>query len=227
MLPWEWDCSRPLRSAKKANTHSHGNGLLLQHGTFEHVLFPPRTGEIWSDSSFAGHHLPSLLIPLTINSSFMLCFERSAVIYSKLLTGEPDKHESSMNTGDLPFGQRSTSFFEHDHRFRSLANRSTAGVHTAWARPIRRQDYSSMCDTIYVCREDGNITYFDLTMGASGPEFRSYGSIGALQGFVGSAFASLDLGVSHYDMIITGGDMSCGSLSAVGGLVRVPSSLRD
>ena len=72
-----------------------------------------------------------------------------------------------------------------------------------------------MCDSIYVCREDGFIKCLEWKLGGSNPHVPTDYSIGTLQGFVGSAFASLDLGVSHYDMVITGGDMSTGSLSAV------------
>ena len=39
--------------------------------------------------------------------------------------------------------------------------------------------------------------------------------VGMLRGFVGTAFASLDLGVNQYDMLVAGGDMSVGGLSVV------------
>ena len=92
---------------------------------------------------------------------------------------------------------------------------SLVPVCTAWARPVRTKSYSSMHDDVYICREDGLLRFVEIDQ-TDQLLIKTTSPAGALRGFIGTAFASLDLSVnSSHDMLIAGGDMSEGGIYLV------------
>ena len=67
---------------------------------------------------------------------------------------------------------------------------------------------------LYICRQDGLVWYLELDDNDD-PLVRTTSHAGSLRGYIGTAFASLDIGVNTNDLLIAGGESSSGGLYMV------------
>ncbi|KAI9760408.1 MAG: hypothetical protein M4579_001704 [Chaenotheca gracillima] len=144
--------------------------------------------------------LPSLLIPLTFLNAFVLVYKNKlrALTYgnvSSTNTQERTVDKSKVQAiSQSPFG----------------SNKHDSPLWTSWARPLRSKSYKAEHDDIYLCNQKGSVQVVshdrgsDLILDLSCPAAEINGS-------VSTAFASLNLGMDQYDMVIFGGDTSSGA----------------
>ncbi|KAI9375703.1 mono-functional DNA-alkylating methyl methanesulfonate N-term-domain-containing protein [Aspergillus egyptiacus] len=133
--------------------------------------------------------LPTMIIPLTKASSFMLVTPTSMSIYKNKLdfAGQPNKYPIP-----LP---------DHEQQRSPLWNR--------WARPLRNWLHNQKHDDIYLCREDGRINY--LGIGNEG-EIENQAQLGHLLCDVDAAFDILDIGYEGGDLLLAAGSTGDGGL---------------
>ncbi|KAL3461485.1 mono-functional DNA-alkylating methyl methanesulfonate N-term-domain-containing protein [Aspergillus heterothallicus] len=159
---YEWDARQPLRQA---------------HPRITKKELP------------AEDRLPTMLIPLTKASAFMLVTTTSMTVYKNKLDSrtDPMKYPLTM-PGCEP--QRSPLW-------------------TRWARPLRYRVYNQKHDDIYLCREDGAVCYLDI-----GPEGQvdSQAQLGHLLCDVDAAFDILDIGYEGSDLLLAAGNTGDGGL---------------
>ncbi|TDZ16631.1 hypothetical protein Cob_v010547 [Colletotrichum orbiculare MAFF 240422] len=97
------------------------------------------------------HHMPLLVIPLTVRSSFLVVSENAFGICKDPLQGPPDiENHYPFDPNDHP-----TTRFHHG---------AGPPLWTAWDRPVRRRGYYDTNDHIYLAREDGVIVYFEFNV---------------------------------------------------------------
>ncbi|KAF7719921.1 Uncharacterized protein PECH_005778 [Penicillium ucsense] len=132
--------------------------------------------------------LPTMIVPLTKESSFLVVTSKSMVVYPSDST-HPRPMKYPLIAPDIEFKETS--------------------LWTQWARPARNWLYSRKTDGIYMCREDGWI-YF-LEFGNEGG-LESQTSLGQLHCDVDSAFDVLDVGHEGGDFILAAGSMGDGGL---------------
>ncbi|KAJ5893777.1 hypothetical protein N7495_005468 [Penicillium taxi] len=135
--------------------------------------------------------LPTMVVPLTKECSFLLVTTTSMTVYL-----------SDASSDDF---SRSTKY----PLIAPSADISEAAMWTRWARPARNWMYSQQHDGIYLCREDGWIYY--LEFGTKG-ELESQDSLGQLNCDVDTAFDVLDMGYEGGDFILAAGSMGEGGL---------------
>ncbi|KAL3432396.1 mono-functional DNA-alkylating methyl methanesulfonate N-term-domain-containing protein [Aspergillus tetrazonus] len=137
----------------------------------------------------ADDRLPTMLIPLTKASSFMLVTTTTMTVYrNKLdLPGPPIKYP-------IPVPDR---------------EQQKSPLWTRWARPLRNAVYNQMHDDIYLCREDGRIDY--LGVGNEG-EVENQIQLGYLFCDVDAAFDILDIGYEGGDLLLAAGNTGDGGL---------------
>lgn len=133
--------------------------------------------------------LPTMVIPLTKTSSFMLVTPSSMAVYKNRL--DPRRQPSRY---PLPFCDKQ-------------AQRSP--LWTRWARPLRNWIYNQKHDDIYLCREDGRIFYLEI--GNEG-EIENQTFLGLLHCDVDAAFDTLDIGHEGGDLLLAAGNMGDGGL---------------
>ncbi|KAI9831765.1 MAG: hypothetical protein M1819_004662 [Sarea resinae] len=140
--------------------------------------------------------LPLLFIPLTISSAFMLVCEHTISVYKDILTGTASPKTIPIGSTDAP-------------QYPGSSRRAPLWTH--WARPVRREEYSSKHDDLFICREDGIVRFLEIS---DESEIMVNASMraGVLSCNIDTAFASLDLGLDREDLLISGGDMSPGGL---------------
>ncbi|KAL2848084.1 mono-functional DNA-alkylating methyl methanesulfonate N-term-domain-containing protein [Aspergillus pseudoustus] len=137
----------------------------------------------------AEDRLPTMLIPLTKASSFMLVTTTSMTVYKNKLDSRTDPMKYPLTvSGHEP--QRSPLW-------------------TRWARPLRYQVYNQKHDDIYLCREDGAVCYLDI-----GPEGQidNQAQLGRLLCDVDAAFDILDIGYEGSDLLLAAGNTGDGGL---------------
>jgi len=175
MLLYEWQTGQDLRDIRAHNQRGH----LLDED----------------------HRMPSLVIPLTLRSAFILVFETFMAIYKGLLIG-------SLEIYDFPLRD-----FRYEKENRVLPHH---GLHseplwTAWARPTRTPQHARHHDEIYMVREDGLLILLDTY-----PEdnlLNGLHEIGCLRSHCGPALAVLDYNgydCSSGDYLIAGGESCIG-----------------
>ncbi|KAL4911285.1 hypothetical protein BDW74DRAFT_142708 [Aspergillus multicolor] len=159
---YEWDANQSLRQA---------------HPRITKKQLPPED------------RLPTMLIPLTKASSFMLVNTTTITVYrNKLdLPGPPTRYP-------LPIP---------DHE------QQRSPLWTRWARPLRLAEYNQNHDDIYLCREDGRIDY--LGVGSEG-ELENQSPLGHLLCDVDAAFDILDIGYDGDDLLLAAGNTGNGGL---------------
>ncbi|RPB10620.1 hypothetical protein P167DRAFT_490675 [Morchella conica CCBAS932] len=82
---------------------------------------------------------------------------------------------------------------------------------TSWARPLRTPNYAYNHDDMYLAMEDGDI--FFLEVDTEGPNLIQLANKAChLDCSIGTAFASLDFGLTKNDMLVAGGEMSSGGV---------------
>ncbi|PYI00154.1 hypothetical protein BO71DRAFT_436950 [Aspergillus ellipticus CBS 707.79] len=133
--------------------------------------------------------LPTMLIPVTKTSSFMLVTTTSMTVYQNKL--DPQRHPSRY---PLPVLERESQ---------------RSPLWTRWARPLRNWLYNQKHDDIYLCREDGEITY--LGIGSEG-ELENQTHLGQLCCDVDAAFDILDIGYEGGDLLLAAGTTGDGGL---------------
>ncbi|KAL4871608.1 hypothetical protein BDV12DRAFT_164059 [Aspergillus spectabilis] len=133
--------------------------------------------------------LPTMMIPLTKASSFMLVTTTSMTIYKNKLDfpGQPNKYP-------LPVPDR---------------DQQRSPLWTRWARPLRTWLHNQKHDDIYLCREDGRIDY--LGIGNEG-EVENQAQLGHLFCDVDAAFDILDIGHEGGDLLLAAGNTGDGGL---------------
>ncbi|KAL4881251.1 mono-functional DNA-alkylating methyl methanesulfonate N-term-domain-containing protein [Aspergillus karnatakaensis] len=133
--------------------------------------------------------LPTMMIPLTKASAFMLVTTTSMTIYINKLDclGQPNKYP-------LPVPDR---------------EQQKSPLWTRWARPLRYQSYNQKHDDIYLCREDGRIDY--LGIGNEG-EIENQTQLGHLFCDVDAAFDILNIGREGGDLLLAAGSSGDGGL---------------
>ncbi|KAJ5084680.1 hypothetical protein NUU61_009259 [Penicillium alfredii] len=131
--------------------------------------------------------LPTMVVPLTKESAFLLITPTSMIVYQ---------------THDLTTPKRYPSILPDTQPDR-------AGLWTRWARPSRNLMYSKHYDGIYLCREDGWIYYLEFGNEA---ELESQTSLGQLECGVDNAFDVLDVGHEGADFILAAGETGDGGL---------------
>lgn len=158
---------------------------------------------------------PLLLIPLMISSAFLLVSETTISAYTRMHTGVIQRKFVGQTSKDPAVGIRSLQRGWCIILYQGQMLTSIVPVYTAWARPLRHKVYSTMHDDVYICREDGLVRLVEIDQ-ADKLLVKTTSPAGALRGFIGTAFASLDLPPnSKYDMLIAGGDMSLGGIYLV------------
>ncbi|GAQ33396.1 hypothetical protein AtubIFM55763_005322 [Aspergillus tubingensis] len=133
--------------------------------------------------------LPTMLIPLTKTSSFMLVTTTSITVYQNKL--DPQRLPSRY---PLPVYEKESQ---------------KSPLWTRWARPLRNWLYNQKHDDIYLCREDGEITY--LGIGTDG-ELENQAHLGQLCCDVDAAFDILDIGYEGGDLLLAAGTTGDGGL---------------
>ncbi|PYI04960.1 thermotolerance protein [Aspergillus sclerotiicarbonarius CBS 121057] len=133
--------------------------------------------------------LPTMLIPLTKTSSFLLVTTTSMAVYQNKL--DPQRHPSRY---PLPIYERESQ---------------KSPLWTRWARPLRNWLYNQKHDDIYLCREDGEIIY--LGIGSEG-ELENQTHLGQLCCDVDAAFDILDIGYEGGDLLLAAGTTGDGGL---------------
>jgi len=137
------------------------------------------------------HEMPLLIVPLTVQNSFFAVSAGCIGVCKDSLQGSPTFEEI---VTDAP-GQT-----ELHHGIKHP-------LWTAWARPFRRQDYYELKDIIYLAREDGTITYFEINatdiVSSSLP-------VGNFNCNISTAFTTV--WDTFYDILIMGGDSGPGAI---------------
>lgn len=132
--------------------------------------------------------LPTMIVPLTKESSFLVVTSISMAVYPSD-SSHPRPIRYPLIAPDATFKETS--------------------LWTQWARPARNWLYSQKFDGIYLCREDGWIYY--LEFGNEGG-LETQTSLGQLHCDVDSAFDVLDVGHEGGDFILAAGSMGDGGL---------------
>lgn len=141
--------------------------------------------------------VPVLLIPLLYFSSFILITERRLVLFLHPLTGSPQKITDEM-----------TGFGDPEEPGAS----KRAPLWVQWARPMRHSKmHSKTEDGIYVCRDDGVVTFLTITLKVRWM-IDVYHLVDKLGINVNSAFSVLDPGPQRHDLLAVGGDECQGGL---------------
>lgn len=132
--------------------------------------------------------LPTMVIPLTKTSSFMLVATGSVSVYRNRLDPrtQPIRYP-------LPCDNKS----------------QRSPLYTKWARPLRNWVYNQKHDDIYLCREDGGIYYLEI--GNEG-EIENQTFLGPLHCDVDAAFDTLDIGHEGGDLLLAAGSTGDGGL---------------
>lgn len=146
---------------------------------------------------------PLLLIPLTISSGFMLVCEKVVSVYGDNFLGPP---------------KRSCFTLEHPEPPQDPGSSRRLPLWTHWAKPTRHDQYASMNNDIYLCREDGVVLWLEISKASEIGNIMigNQRTTGVLGCNIDTAFATLDLSSTHSDdHLVCGGDMSNGGLFIV------------
>ncbi|KAL1957451.1 hypothetical protein VTO42DRAFT_6019 [Malbranchea cinnamomea] len=135
--------------------------------------------------------LPSVLIPLKTNMSFLLVCRSSMLVFKNILEAE---------------GSRSPARYP----LANLDDNSAPGrrLWTFWARPMRNPNRRAF-DDIFLCREDGKSLYLEI---GAGGELCRQSQPGQLGCNVDTAFAIIDGGFEAGDLLLALGSTSGGGL---------------
>lgn len=131
--------------------------------------------------------LPTMIVPLTKESSFLVVTTTSMAVYPWDGQGRPKRYPLLAPNSEI----------------------SAASIWTQWARPARNELYNRTHDGIYLCREDGWI--YLLEFGNEG-DLETQTSLGQLHCDVDTAFDVLDMGHEGGDFILAAGSTGDGGL---------------
>ncbi|KAE8353134.1 mono-functional DNA-alkylating methyl methanesulfonate N-term-domain-containing protein [Aspergillus coremiiformis] len=133
--------------------------------------------------------LPTILVPLTKTSSFLIVTTTTMAVYKNRLDPRRQPSRYPLCVPDQE-SRRSPLW-------------------TRWARPLRNWLYNQKHDDIYLCREDGQIFY--LGIGNEG-EVENQAHLGQLCCDVDAAFDILDFGHEGGDLLLAAGNTGDGGL---------------
>ncbi|KAJ5629142.1 hypothetical protein N7528_002799 [Penicillium herquei] len=133
------------------------------------------------------HSLPTMIVPLTKQSSFLVVSPTGMAVYPCDGQQRPKKYPLAASNSEI----------------------SDASMWTRWARPARNWMYSQQHDGIYLCREDGWI--YLLEFGNEG-DLETQTSLGKIHCDVDLAFDVLDMGHEGGDFILAAGSTGDGGL---------------
>lgn len=125
--------------------------------SLEKVFVKPKAGTRLPDE----HRIPLLLIPLRFSTTFFVVSQHSIGIVKCALSGPP---QFELLRTDTPAMTR-------------LHIGKQAPLWTAWARPIRREEYFHKTDIIYLGREDGVIMHLEIGVRDLLPSVTNVGSV--------------------------------------------------
>lgn len=133
--------------------------------------------------------LPNLLIPLTKSSNYLLITPSFIVINRNPLGADP-KLVKKRCSDLVP---------------------KTPTIWAKWARPYRHPRYDKLHDDIFLCREDGRLTYVEID---NKSQIVSINVIGQLDCEVDAAFDTIDFNHPSHggDLLIAGGSTGHGGL---------------
>lgn len=134
--------------------------------------------------------LPNILVPLTRATAFMVVTTTAMIVYKNFLDESmepPSRHSTPSQDPQL----------------------CRSPLWTRWARPFRNWEYNQTHDQIYICREDGWLTYLEIDKMA---EIEIETSLGELGCNVDGVFGILDIDFEGGDFLIAGGNMGDGAL---------------
>ena len=190
-----------------------------QEGDDDHIILllvvsrDTKTALVWYDWDFSkadlpdphatpvryrvspAEQIPLLLIPLTMSAAFMLICETHIAVYKGILTRSTAVRIDQLEHMEVP---------EEPGSSKRLP------LWTQWARPMRGKEYRlSNQDSVYLCREDGVVRYIGID-DKLGHKIDSSHRAGMLKVNIDTAFASIDLGAHHTDLLAAGGDLCDG-----------------
>lgn len=146
---------------------------------------------------------PLHLIPFTITTGFILICENYQAVYYNIL-------DAGMIANRL-HDQNQNQDMKEPGSLKRLP------LFTAWARPLRREDWALTNDAFFLCREDGLVIFLEFDRNSL-PKFLRSG-VGDMHISVDTGFAVLHPGAEglddanrSYDTLVAAGDMSYGSL---------------
>ena len=146
-------------------------------------------------------YLPSLIIPLLRSNAFIVVRDDALCVYEHILTGTPTR---TVHMRERP-----------DPEHTGASKNSLQLVQ--WARPMRSRAHNRFKDkdNLYLCREDGVVTFIEIEYGTRNFIMREHvtGELGVM---ANSSLAVLDVGPCADDLLIIGGD------SGYGGMWRCP-----
>lgn len=133
--------------------------------------------------------LPNLLIPLTKSSNYLL-ITPSFIIINRNPLGTDPKLVKKRCSDLMP---------------------KTPTIWAKWARPYRHPQYDRLHDDVFLCREDGRLTYVEID---NKSQIISINVIGQLDCEVDSAFDTIDFNHPSHggDLLIAGGSTGHGGL---------------
>lgn len=131
--------------------------------------------------------LPNLLIPLTKSSNYLL-ITPSFIVYNLSPTSSKARKQ----------------------RCSDLVSNSPS-IWAKWARPYRHPRYDTLHDDVFLCREDGRLTYVDID---NKGQVKLIHMIGQLDCEVDTAFDTIDFNHPSHggDLLIAGGSTGHGGL---------------
>ena len=141
------------------------------------------------------HRMPTLLIPLTLQSSFLIISGDAIGLFRNSDAGPPEFEEWDIGSPEPTPIHRGTE----------------RPIWSAWSRPFRGKTYLRKIDIIYLAREDGAIAYIEIdNAGRAGPTVLH---MGGLDTIIDTAFTAAYERSS--DILIAGGTSGPGGIWAV------------
>ena len=140
--------------------------------------------------------MPSLLIPMTALTAFILVCENRITLYSKLFTGTPLRYIHHLS---------------HRQEPEEAGTSRRRPIWVQWARVMRSWTHRARGDGVYLCREDGIVHFLALRHSVPGLMDSNH-QVGKLGANIDTSFAVLDVGPHSSDLLAAGGDGSEGGL---------------
>ena len=191
--------------------------LMIRKGKTRMLLYEWETGGDLRDiraHSRRGHlleearQMPLLVIPLRIESAFILVSASIMSICRGILHGSP----------------RFTDLNDRIDPPTSLFHGSGSPLWTSWVRPVRNPYYTASRDDIYIAREDGLLNFIETDCDDEGL-VKTEMNVGYLKHNCGPAMACLDYinpNQTSADVLVSSGDSCAGGAYVVSLVLNVP-----
>ena len=165
----------------------------------------------------AEEQTPLFLIPVTITSGFLLVCQTRGFLYGDTSPGCWESPLPQM-LNDQGIDGADTNSVEGSSEESGISHGTP--IWTQWTRPVRRKDWFSTNDAIYLCREDGLVKYLLIEANGTRPTIAK-SKVGNIKTNIDSALACIDngLGGTWYDdgkesedVLVTGDSIGDGAL---------------